>query len=613
MSSLLTDEKDVRFALFDVLGVQELANTEKYSAYPQDTIEMIYSEAQKFADNVLFPLGVKGDKEGARFENGKVYTTPGTKEAHRSYIESGWMTACESEEIGGQGMPLVLGIAINELFHGANTPFCFFTGVSHHAAKLIEVFGTEEQKRLYMDKIYAGEWLATMALTEPGSGSDLSSLRTKATRRDDGTYAISGSKIFITNGDQDISENIVHLTLARIEGDPEGAKGVSLFIVPKIRLNDDGSMTGEANDVVCTRIEEKIGLHASPTCQMTFGENNNCVGYVLGKEREGLRIMFHMINASRMGVGGWGTGAASAAYLHAVRYAKERVQGARIDNPKMKTPIIGHPDVRRMLMNMKSHVEGMRLLLYYIGLLMDREEVATAPEEKEKLHQLIEMLTPVLKGYCSEKGFEVTNQAIQIYGGYGLCSEYPVEQFMRDTRPTCILEGTTGVQSMDLVFRKIKKGFTEFLAGMDDTTAKMAGKNEWAKYIEQFNSVKALLATFPSVFDEQVGKGNNVFPYMKANLFLEAFGDVIIAWFLLQSAVVAQEKLEAIFNEKGAADEQSRIALIDDNADAAFYSGKLMSAKHFIATILPITSGKLASIKWDDISAWEVREQSFGG
>ena len=617
MPNILADEKDVRFTLFDVLKVQDLSKTEMFSAFPQDVMGMIITEAQKFAENVLFPLNLEGDKEGVKFKDGQVYSVPGTREAYKAYTEAGWMTARESEELGGQGMPHSLNIFAEEIFLAANFSFTTTPHVTHDGAKLIELYGTEEQKRLYMQKMYGGQWIGTMVLTEPGAGSDLGGIQTKAVRRDDGTYSISGSKIFITNGDTDVTENIVHLILARIEGDLPGTRGLSIFIVPKIRVNADGSLSGERNDVTCTRIEEKLGLHASPTCQMNFGENNNCIGYLLGKEREGINIMFRLINPSRLGVGAWGTGTASIAYLHALRYAKDRIQGTHIEDSKKKVPIIQHPDVRRILMTMKSQVEGMRCFQYYLAYAMDRAHIATEKEEKDKYNRLVDLLMPVLKGYCSEKGFEMANQAIQVYGGYGLSKEYPVEQLMRDVRTGCIVEGTTAVQGMDLAFRKItmEKGkvFADFLAGMDEIAAKMAADGGWRNYIDQFKETKTALAGVPAIFGEQLGNGRKSFPYLKANLFLEAFGDMLVAWFLLQSAFVAQEKLEAIFKEKGATDAQSKALITDSNADAAFFSGKILSAKHFIGTILPVTTGKIASIKWNDISAWEMRDASFGG
>jgi alkylation response protein AidB-like acyl-CoA dehydrogenase len=618
MANVLIDERDVRFVLFDLLKVQELSQTDKYAAFSEDVLGLILSEAQKFAETIIFPLNIKGDKEGAEYKDGMVYSTPGTKEAYQSFVEGGWLIPCESEDLGGQGMPHVVMTATHEMFFAANFPFMCYVNLTHDAAKLIEIFGTEEQKRLYMDRMYGGEWTGTMALTEPGAGSELGAIQVKATRRDDGTYSMSGSKIFITNGEHDVAENIIHMVLARIDGDPPGTKGLSVFIVPKYRVNPDGSL-GERNDVVCSRIEEKIGLHASPTTSLTFGDNNNCTGYLLGGEREGIKIMFHMMNASRLEVGAAGQGTASVSYQHSIRYARERVQGQSIDNPDptKRVPIIQHPDIRRMLLTMKAYVEGMRALLYYCSYAMDIVSVAKDQDEQAKWSRIIDLLIPIVKAYLTEKGVDTASQAVQLYGGYGCCSEYPVEQFMRDSKVCCIFEGTTGIQGMDLALRKLNMGkgkvYGDFLNGMEDVVLKLSSTEGWGEYLKQFNAARSALAEVPSVFASQAAKGNRSFPYLKATPFLEAFGDVIIAWFLLQGSNVAQEKLNELFEKKGAGDPEAQRKLIDDNADAAFYSGKIQSAKHFVSAVLPVTVGKLEAIKWNDISPWEIREQSFGG
>lgn len=614
MRSLLVNERDLHFVLFELLKVQDLCNTEKYSDYSEDVMGLILTEARKFSESVLFPLNIKGDKEGARFDNGRVYSTPGTKEAYNSFVEGGWLTPCEDERIGGQGMPHVLMMATHEMFFAANFPFMCYVNLTHDAAKLIEIFGTEEQKKLFMEKMFGGRWTGTMALTEPGAGSDVGAIQTKAFQRKDGTYLISGSKIFITNGEHDIAKNIVHMVLARIEGDAPGTKGLSIFIVPKYRVNGDGSL-GEHNDIACTRIEEKIGLHASPTTTLSFGENNNCIGYLLGKEREGVKIMFHMMNASRLEVGAWGQGTASVSYMHALDYSRQRVQGSSINDPDplKRVPIIQHPDIRRMLLMMKSYVEGMRAMLYFCSYAMDCASVSQDKDEKKRWNQIIDLLIPVVKAYLTEKGVELSSQAIQVYGGYGCSSEYPVEQFMRDARAGCIFEGTTGIQSMDLTLRKLAmdkgKVYSDFLAGMDDVTSKLRVSDGWDGYIDQFEKIKGSLGEIPSIFAFQMNKGNKSFPFLKSNLFLEAFGDLVVAWFLLQEALVAQEKLTALVKEKNS---DWSATFIGENADAAYYSGKIHGARFFISNVLPVTLGKIEAIKWDDVSAWEIKERSFG-
>ncbi|MEZ4605189.1 MAG: acyl-CoA dehydrogenase family protein, partial [Desulfobacterales bacterium] len=390
--------------------------------------------------------------------------------------EGEWIAMTEDPEIGGQGLPHMVAQVAAEYIVGADFSFGAFGFATHGAAKMIEVFGTEKQKELYLGKMYSGQWGGTMVLTEPEAGSDVGALTTTAKKNDDGTYSISGNKIFITCGEHNLTENIVHPVLARIEGAPAGTKGISLFIVPKIWVNDDGSL-GDPNDVVCTGIEEKLGLHASPTCQLTFGGKGNCRGVLLGEENKGMRVMFHMMNEARLGVGALGLFNASCAYLYAVNYAKERIQGRDLaemlnkDAPSVN--IIRHPDVRRMLMWMKTHTEGMRSFVYYVSYLFDKMQCADSKEEKTKIDDFIGLLTPIIKSYCTDRGFEATVQAMQVYGGYGYTADYPVERLMRDSKINSIYEGTNGIQAMDLLGRKMgmKKGavFMEFLGEIQKT------------------------------------------------------------------------------------------------------------------------------------------------
>jgi hypothetical protein len=504
----------------------------------------------------------------------------------------------------------------HEMFF-SNFPFMCYVNLTHDAAKLIEIFGTDEQKKLYMEKMYNGQWTGTMCLTEPDAGSDVGAIRSKAVKRPDGTYSIQGSKIFITNGEHDMAENIVHLLLARIEGDPGGTKGLSIFIVPKYRVKPDGSI-GESNDVACTGIEHKMGLKASPTCSLSFGDNQNCIGYLLGSEREGIRIMFHMMNSSRLEVGIWGLTTCSMSYLHALQYARERKQGqdAITKDPTPQVPILRHPDIRQQLLLMKAYVEGMRAMIYYCGYAMDRMHIAESDEEKEKWGRIVDLFIPICKAYPTEKGVSLSSLAIQIHGGYGYTQEYPVEQFMRDAKVACIFEGTTGVQAMDLALRKLsmKKGtiFAGFIAQMDDVINKARSNPELKKYAEQLNKSKTLILDVPKVFAEKAGQGQMYYSFLQATPFLEAAGDVIISWFLLWAAEIAREKLDNLYKENGAADPEKQKQLIINNKNAAFYSGKVQAAKYFIGNILPITDGRLEAIKFGDASAWDICEQAFG-
>ncbi len=616
MASLLVDERDIKFVLFELLKIQEFFDYDRFQDLDEMTLEILLNEAHKFAEKTLFPLNIEGDRIGARFEAGRVSAVPGTKEAYRDFAEGGWLTPCEDEAYGGQGLPEVIKFAVHEMFFAANFPFMCYVNLTHDAAKLIEIFGTAEQKELYLDKMYGGQWTGTMALTEPSAGTDVGAIAAKAVRNGDGTYRLSGQKIFITNGEHDIADNIVHMVLARIDGDPRGTKGLSIFIVPKYRVNPDGSI-GEPNDVQCIGIEHKMGLNASPTTTMSFGENGNCKAYLLGDEREGIRIMFHMMNSSRLEVGMWGQGTCSVSYLHALNYAKERTQGQSLKDAKslLQTPIIRHPDIRRVLLLMKSHIEGMRAMLYFCGSAMDRSAVAETEEEKRKWQGIVDILTPLCKAYPTEKGVEFASHAIQVHGGYGYTREYPVEQFMRDSKVGCIFEGTTGIQAMDFTLRKVsmKQGriFQEFLSDMDEVVHQSESMPGWENYAAQFKITKAELAKLPAFLTDQSVTAGNFYPFLNATPFLDAAGDVVVSYFLLWSAIVAERKLTALCREKGCEDADKRKELVRENAEAAHLAGKIENAKYFIGNVLPITDGKIAAIRWGNTSAWEMEENSF--
>ena len=406
------------------------------------------------------------------------------------------------------------------------------------------------------------------------------------------------------------------MVLARIEGDPPGVKGLSIFIVPKYRLDADGA-PGELNDVRSIGIEHKMGLKASPTTTMSFGEKGDCHGYLLGNACEGIKIMFHMMNASRLEVGIWGQGTSSVSYLHALDYAKDRKQGPSMRNPKagVQAPIIDHPDIRRVLLMLKSYVEGMRAMLYYAGYAMDRAETAQSEEDRQRWHDIVEVMIPICKAYPTEKAVDIASHAIQTYGGYGYTQEYPVEQFMRDAKVACIFEGTTGIQAMDFALRKVgMRGgqvFATLLEEMDAVIDKAAGFNGWAPYAEQVKKTKTALADLPASLAKRAKAEGIVGSFLQATPFLDATGDLLVAYFLLWGAVVAQAHLDALCAKKKVADADARKAFIEKNAQAAFLAGKIESARFFIANLLPATDGKISAIGWGDQSAWEIAEKSF--
>ncbi|MFZ5572521.1 MAG: acyl-CoA dehydrogenase [Thermodesulfobacteriota bacterium] len=604
MAQVISDRRDVDFVLHELLNVTDLTRSEKYAEFNRKTVDLIIGEARNLAIKEILPANKAGDEEGCRFENGTVRVPEAFHRPFQLYAEGEWIAMADDPEVGGQGMPVTVALAATEYFTGANCSLMMYPGLCHGAGKLIEVFGTKQQKDLFLKKMYTGVWGGSMLLTEPQAGSDVGALTTTAVKNPDGTYSITGNKIFITGGEQDLTENIIHPVLARIEGAPAGTRGISLFIVPKIWVHEDGSL-GEPNDVVCTGIEHKLGICGSATCSLTLGGKGRCRGFLLGEENKGMRAMFHMMNEARLGVGLQGFAFASASYMYAVNYARERIQGKNLlqmlDSNAPGVPIIQHPDVRRMLMSMKVYVDGMRSFIYFIGNCFDRAATADRPEEKEKYEGFVELLTPILKAYCTEKAFEVCTQGVQVYGGYGYTKEYPVEQLLRDCKITSIYEGTNGIQAMDLLGRKLgmKKGrlFMDFMAEIHKTveTAKaFPGLAELAEKVRQaidrLGEIAMQLgatAMSPKVLDA----------FAHAHPFLEVCGDVVMAWMHLWRAAVALPKRD-----------DGRFA-----RDKAFYAGQVNGARYFINSILPATLGKMNAIASMDSVVSEMSEDAFGG
>jgi alkylation response protein AidB-like acyl-CoA dehydrogenase len=616
MTNLLVNARDQHFLLFEQFGIEKLFETETFKDFSKDDVLMMMNEAEKMALNVILPTYEVGDKEGCTFKDGKVTVPKCYHDAFKKYCEAGWLAQTEPIDVGGQGIPVVMATANLEYCYAANFAFLMYPGLTHGAATLIQHHGTEEQKNKYMLKMYDGRWGGTMCLTEPGAGSDVGALKTSAKRLPDGKFLITGSKCFISCGDHDLTPNIVHPVLARIEGDPPGTPGISIFIVPKYRVNEDGSL-GEFNDVNTGNIEHKMGIRGSATCTLNFGDEGKCVGELLGKEREGMRIMFLMMNEARMEVGMQALGHSTAALEHAIAYAKDRIQSTPVwemKNPDAKAvPIIQHPDVRRDLLWMKAFTEGIRALNYFTAYCLDMSRAY--PEEKAKWGGLVELLTPICKAYSSDMAMQITSKAIDVYGGYGYCQEYPVEQYMRDCKIACLYEGTNGIQSLDLVGRKLgqNKGMNvmNMIGEIGATIAKAKQVPELQKYAayleEANNAVIDLTMTFAAL-----GKSSSfLIPILNASPYLEIFGDLLIGHFLLQGAAIAQEKLNAIYAEKGADTKGTQRALVHDNADVAFYQGKIAAAKFFAVEVLFLVKSKCAAIKVADKVPIEMADESF--
>jgi hypothetical protein len=604
MAQNIADRRDVDFVLHEQMQVEDLSEARQFADFNKKTVDMIVSEARNLAIKEILPTREIGDREGCKFDNGKVTVPESFHRAYELLKEGEWVAMTENPDWGGQGMPTTVALAASDYLVGANYAFMIYQGLTHGAGKLIETFGTRQLKRLYLNKMYSGEWTGTMVLTEPEAGSDVGALTTTAVKNDDGTYSMTGNKIFISGGEHDLTENIVHPVLARIEGAPEGTKGISLFIVPKIWVNDDGSL-GEFNDVVCTGIEEKMGIHGNATCSLVFGGKGNCRGILLGEENKGMRAMFQMMNNARLLVGLQGLACASSAYMYAVNYARERVQGKNLlqfmDKDASSVPIIQHPDVRRQLMMMKVYVEGIRSLLYYAGMCEDRIKISEDAEEKLKYQGIIDVLTPIGKGYVTDRAFEVCSHGVQVYGGYGYIKDYPMEQLLRDCRITMIYEGTNGIQAMDLLGRKLGlnkgKPVMDLLEEIQKTIAMAAdtrGLEDFAGRLEAAVNKLGEVAIHMGT-TAMSPKALNAFAF--AHPFMEICGDVVMAWMLLWRAAIAARKLENNPKKK----------------DAVFYEGQIKSAEFFIFSILPITFGKMKAVLAANSAAVEIAEDAFGG
>jgi alkylation response protein AidB-like acyl-CoA dehydrogenase len=604
MVQYVADRTDIDFVLHEQFKVENLSKHEMFAEFNKKTVDMIITEARNFAIKEILPTNELGDQDGCKFNNGTVKVP---ESYHRPWMllkEAGLVSMNENIEWGGQGMPSVVDLAANNYLAGANYAFMMYSRLTQGVGKLVEAFGNDEQKKLFLRKIFTGEWTGTMLLTEPQSGSDVGALTTTAMKNNDGTYSITGNKIFVSCGEHDMADNIIHAVLARIEGAPAGTKGISLFLVPKIWVNEDGSL-GEFNDVICTGIEQKMGIHGNSTCSLTLGGKGQCKGILLGEENKGMRAMFLMMNEERLSVGLAGLSCASSAYMYAVNYARDRIQGKNLlhimDKSAPSVPIIQHPDVRRQLITMKVYVEGMRSLLYYLGLCKDKIKILESADEIAKYQGIIDLLVPVAKGYVTDRAFEVCNHGIQIYGGYGYIKGYPMEQLVRDCRLTMIFEGTNGIQAMDLLGRKlgVNKGkpFMDLLEEMQKTISiakEVSNLEESATMVEGAVNLlrEVALHIGSTAFSDKI---LNAFAF--AYPFMEVIGDVVTSWMLLWRATIAAKKLGVGAKKK----------------NVAFYKGQLKGAEFFVNSILPITLGKMKTILITNGAAVEISENSFGG
>jgi alkylation response protein AidB-like acyl-CoA dehydrogenase len=568
MSTYVAPLKDMRFVLNELAGLAEVAKLPGCEEASADTVDAILEEAGKFASGVLDPLNQPGDQEGSVWKDGAVSTPKGFQEAYRQYVESGWGALPFEPEYGGQGLPKLVATAVEECFTSANMAFSLCPLLTQGAIHALEIAGSDTLKGTYLEKMIAGHWTGTMNLTEPQAGSDLALVRAKAERNGD-HYLISGQKIFITYGEHDLAENIVHLVLARTPDAPEGVKGISLFIVPKFLLKSDGSL-GERNRASCASIEHKLGIHASPTAVMVY---DKAVGYLVGEENKGLAYMFIMMNAARFSVGLEGVAISERAFQRALAYAKERLQGRDIAGGGGTVPIIQHPDVRRMLMLMKSQTEAMRALAYVVAAAMDVAARHPDKEMRARNQAFVDLMIPVVKGWSTETGIEIASLGVQVHGGMGFVEETGAAQYLRDARITTIYEGTTGIQANDLIGRKIAreggatvKGWLEHLQGVDADLAKSEHADVKAIRARLQQGVKAvaesvdwLLANF----------GKDVRAASAASVpFLRLMGIVAGGWQMARAARIAEQRLAG------------------GESDTAFYQAKIATARFYADQLL---------------------------
>jgi acyl-CoA dehydrogenase len=587
----------MQFAIKELGALTAVSGLPGCEELTPDLVDAVLEEAGKFASGVLSPLNWPGDRQGCRVENGVVTTPAGFRDAYQRFCEGGWPALGGDTEYGGQGLPHLISGMVSEIWNGANMSFCLCPMLTNGAVTAVKRHGSEAQKRLYLPRMISGEWTGTMNLTEPQAGSDLSAVRTRAVPEGD-HYRIHGTKIYITYGEHDFTDNVIHLVLARTPDAPEGVKGISLFIVPKFLVNPDGSL-GARNDVKCVSIEHKLGIHASPTCVMSYGETDGAIGYLVGEENMGLGYMFTMMNMARLEVGIEGIAISERAYQRALGYARERVQGREVGvKSGDRVTIIHHPDVRRMLMSMKAQVEAMRALGVAACAALDVAHRHPERDERMRSQALFDLLTPVVKGWCTEQSVEVASLGIQVHGGMGFVEETGAAQYLRDARITSIYEGTTGIQANDLVGRKLaaEKGMTAkaVIAEMRAFDKELAGSSDPALAV-----IRRALAEGVNALDEATGWLLETYPYnVKAATagavpYLKLWGTVAGGWQLARSALVAKRRLD------------------EGSADFDFYRGKIATARFFAEHLLPLAHAYRQAIVNGSASVLALEEAQF--
>ncbi len=593
--NLLVDMNDVQFVLYEMLKVHDLAHFEKFNGYDREILQDTLNLAEKIAWDKMYPVDSQGDEEGVSYDPKTMSVTVPEyfHEPYRSMTGAGFISISDSADFGGMGMPQSVSVACKEFFGAASAALSFCALLTGSAAGLIRRFGTEEQKILYLDKMLKGIWGGTMCLTEPGAGSDVGNMRTRAIPTPDGSYHIEGQKIFISSGEHNLTENIIHMVLARIEGAPSGTRGLSLFIVPKYLVDPDGSLAGR-NGVFCRGVEKKMGFHGSPTCALSFGEDTPCTGFLLGKEGTGMKLMFKMMNEERLFCGLQGLASSSRAYLHAVDYARQRVQGSHATemfNPAAeRVAIIEHPDVKRMLFWMKSHVEGMRMLTYYLALCLDLEEVETGDKAYDAA-AMVELLVPICKAGNTDMVWLITAEAIQVFGGYGFCRDYPVEHVARACKVLSIVEGTNGIQSIDLVMRKIlmnpaQHNYQVFKKHVQKTIDEARSVVDEAHLLLLEEAMEKMDQIVSFLLDH-LSQGRFIQLFTLATQVQQAMHMLCLAWMHVWSLSITVPRMK---------DPGKDVAGSELTQDEVFYRSRTLSSRFYLGTEFPKFFGRAQGI-----------------
>ena len=603
-----TDLRSIQFTLYEHIKIQQLFDHEFYGHLSRQECDQVIDQTVRYCNEIIGPLSQIGDRIGCKLEDGVVKTPPGYKEAWDKLYEMGLPNWRLSLEEGGFQGPSSIGVILAELQSGANTAFSMYPGLTHGAAELVAYFSKPEDKARFLPPMLDGRFSGTMCLSEPQAGSDVGAAKTKAVRIDGNRYKITGSKCWISGGDQDMSQNIVHMVLARVEGAPEGTGGISLFIVPKYSVNDDGSV-GEFNNVVTASIEHKLGINSSTTAVLNFGEGGDCIGYLVGEqENVGMKQMFHMMNGARIEVGVQGLAVAATAYLNALHYARERKQGTSVkrfkDPQAPKVPIIEHSDVRRMLMEMKSKIEGMRALTVKLAFNEDMHRALTAEgkhDEAAFYKGRVDLLTPIVKAYCSDQSFRVCELAIQIYGGAGYVKDNPVEQYLRDSKIFSIYEGTNHIQALDLVVRKLRgragQDLSDFLGDITGFVERYKDDLAVGKEVQMLGEASRALQEAGGALMQFMMTSKLDQLTLCCSPFLEAMSEVTVGHLLLEAAVIAEE-------ERTQDDRQNQ-------EEFDFYAGRVMSGKFYANFILPNVLDRCRTITSGDRSALDIPDAGF--